>query len=264
MDLPGLLHTAARRYCEERYAQWSALYSRMDREGGGYNRAAKQYSHRARDVFPRYLQIHAMQLAIERFVPEDFVSLDDARVKLQRACEAAEIPNEATRSDPLSSRAAEEERDLLLRYVAAMDEEALWRVRPMPFRRTLADAEKESLDARLVATFGRWYGGACDRKDPPEHLTFTLPLTPEHTPALRELLRPLAPRLFELRETEESFEQDLSAVNFWMTEAFWFTAELDFMVYVSHESTLTVAGGPLVALVRASQPSWLLRQGFPW
>ena len=60
----------------ERHATWSATYAEMDRAGAGYNRASGTYSHRARTVFPRYQQLDAMLVELERFEPDAFPSLE--------------------------------------------------------------------------------------------------------------------------------------------------------------------------------------------
>lgn len=201
-----------------------------------------------------------MQLAVERFVFEDFASLADARRRLADAIEAAEIDSVAVRDDPVCSRAAEDERAALLRHLAAMDEDLLLRTPPLPFCRVLSRQETEGHRLTLAAHYGVWYGGVVDAAPMhgrvPPHLTFVLSRLPDPTGSLQALVAPLAPRITELNELNESFELEVVLATFTHSEGFWFPADLAWMVYASHEDTLTVAGDPLVSVVRARHPGW--------
>ena len=260
-ELIAALHTAARRYCRERFAEHCDRYARLCGAGGGYDYGSRTYSrtysNAARDLFPRYQQVEAVQRAIERFVPEDFDSLEQARERLADAVSSAEIPNPATRSDPISARAAEEERAALLEHLEALDDDLLWRVLPLPFRRALGEAEAGALREGLVARYGRWYGGEPDRKVVPPHLTFVRSRLGAYTAALGGLVRPLAERFYELNEDGPGFELDLEAATFTNTEGFWLPREAGWMINASHENTLTIAGPALIDAVYRAQPGWL-------
>lgn len=255
-ELSALLHVAARRRCMERHAEWSAIYQAMSEAGAGYNPTSRTYSLRARAVFPRYLQLHAMQVELERLEPDALGSLAEARTALIAACERARIANPAVEDDPIAIPAFEEERALLVEFLATVDDDLLWRVRPLPYRRVLAADELAALTPRVTARFGTWYGGACDRALTCAHRTYDLPLQP----APAAVLRPLLPaRVYEWNEIDESVVQDTSAVGFERAEAYWFSAELTWLVYASHEATLTIAGDALVPAVERSAPGWRAR-----
>ncbi len=259
LDLPARLHVAARRYCLERHAAWATTYAEMDRAGAGYNRASGTYSHRARAVFPRYQQLDAMRVELERFEPDAFGSLAVARAALIAACERAAIPNHAVRTDPIAIPAIAEELALLVAYLEAVDDDVLWRVRPLFYRRVLAADELAALTARFTATFGTWYGGVCDRKATFAYRTYDLPLAP----APAAILPPVLPaRVFEWNESDESMLLDTSELAFDRSEACWFTADLTWMVYASHEATLTIAGDVLVGAVDERAPAWSSRRAF--
>jgi hypothetical protein len=257
-DLPARFHAAARRYCIERHDAWTATYEEMQRVGAGYNPTSGTYSLRARAVFPRYLQLHAMRVELERFEPDAFGSLAEARAALIAACERAEIPNPAVRADPIAATAIDEETALLVAHLAALDDDVLWREPPLYYRRVLAPDELDRLTARFTATFGTWYGGVCGHRPAFAYRTYDLPLDPVPAAVLRPLL---PPRVFEWNELDESVEQDVSEIDFDGTEACWFAADVAWMVYASHESTLTVAGDALVREVELGAPAWSARAG---
>ncbi|NOU26892.1 MAG: hypothetical protein HOO96_03205 [Polyangiaceae bacterium] len=260
-ELIAGLHAAARRYCIDAHAERARRYAALDQGGGGYDATSGRYSRSARDLFPRYQQLRAMQLAVERFVAEDFTSLADARRRLSDAIEAAQIDNVAVRADPVCSRAAEEESAALLRHLAALDEDLLWRTAPLPFCRVLSPQETDGRRETLSARYGVWYGGVVDalpkHAGVPSHLTFVLSRLPDPTGPLQALVAPMAARITELNELTESFELEVVLATFTHSEGFWFPADLGWMVYASHEDTLTVAGEPLVSAVRAHHAGWL-------
>lgn len=255
------LHAAARRYCIDAHAERARSYAALDQRGAAYDATSGRYSPAARDLFPRYQQLRAMQLAVERFVAEDFASLADARRRLADAIEAAEIENVAVRADPVCSHAAAEERTAFLVHLATMDEDLLLRTAPLPFCRVLSQREVDARRQTLSARYGVWYGGVVDAQPcnatVPAYLTFVLSRLPDPTTPLQALVAPLAARITELNELTESFELEVVLATFTHSEGFWFPASLDWMVYASHEDTLTVAGEPMVSAVRAHHPGWL-------
>lgn len=251
--LSALLHVAARRYCMERHGEWAATYQAMTEAGAGYNSTSRTYSARARAVFPRYLQLHAMQVEIERLDPDELGALAETRARLIAACERAEIPNPAVLDDPIAAVAFEEERALLIDYLTTVDDDLLWRVRPLFYRRVLAADELTALAARFTARFGTWYGGLCDRSPACVYRTYDVPLHPVPASVLRPIL---PPRIYEWNEIDESVLQDTAAIEFTRAEACWCSAELGWMVYTSHETTLTIAGDALVPIVEKAAPQW--------
>jgi hypothetical protein len=145
-----------------------------------------------------------------------------------------------------------------VRHLRGLDDDRLRRVEPLPFRHVLGPARADELRARLGARFGVWYGGCPDRASIPEHLTFAADGLPaEAADALRALLGRRARRVFELGEVRPALEIDLALAALAGSEAFWFDGRMEWMVYASHEATLTVAGPALVADVRAELPHWL-------
>ncbi len=267
-SLAEAMHTAARRYCQERSTYWAKAYDQLAKAKKHYDPNSQRYSKRALNLFPRYQQLYAIQAEIERVVPSDLgEELEPARERLIALGEASRSYYLANTDHPVALHAAEEERTLFAEYLRTLDEETLWKVVPLPFRRALANDEAERWREQLEARFGKWYGGVPEKKVSIEYLTFHADkLAPPPHQALSPLLRKHQPsqhRLFELVEMsdhEPSYELDLELVSFayWRGgEAFWCTSELDWMIYVSHESTLTVAGAWLVDAVRQAQPGWL-------
>ena len=64
--------------------------------------------------------------------------------------------------------------------------------------------------------------------------------------------------LFEMRENGEMAEIELIQLHPFYTglEGFWFTEKLDWLIYASHESSVTVGGPWLLSAVQAAWPKW--------
>lgn len=264
LELPERLHLAARHYCLDRHAAWADTYARMTREGAGYNHASQTYSNRARDVFPRYLILAAIRDELERPEPDGFASVAAARAAVIAACERAEVDNPHVSADPISAAAIEDERASAIAHLAALDDDALWRVRPLPYCRVLAADELAALAARCTARFGTWYGGASDGRMTVAYRTFHLPLEPDPDPILRAVLRDELgiARVYAWHEVGPSARVDVDGLAFAGSETLWFTDALDLLIYASHEATLTIAGDELLPRVEARAPAWSARRAY--
>ncbi len=64
--------------------------------------------------------------------------------------------------------------------------------------------------------------------------------------------------LFEWREGAMMCEIELAQFHPYYTglEGFWFTSQLDWLIYASHESSITVGGEWLLLAVQAAWPNW--------
>ena len=64
--------------------------------------------------------------------------------------------------------------------------------------------------------------------------------------------------MWELREHGPSYEIELSEFDpsYTGAEGFWSSAELDWLLYASHESSITVGGESLIAAITHAWPEW--------
>jgi hypothetical protein len=252
------LHTAARRYCQEQSKRWGEAYAPLAQ--AGQHLVNGQYTQAALDVFPRYRQLDAIRSDIERWNPDDFRDLAEARELLLTAGLDARAEGLERLHSPIADRATEEERLRFADYLRSLDEASLALIEPLPYRRVLAPSEAQERLALVEARFGAWYGG-CRREQAglPESVTLTASRLPEGYEAdVRRLLTPSG-HLWELCELDDSYEQDAELANFSYSsggEAYWADQSLSWMVYASHEDTLTFAGAELVARLRRERPDW--------
>jgi hypothetical protein len=256
------VHTAARRYCLKRYAQWSEIYAEIvhrgrDRERGGYH-----YTPEALGTFPRYNVLEAIRVELERIDP---VELGDFEATKARAIRAGQTANDDFTRNPIGSierKAIADERAAFCGYIAGLSHADLRTVEPLPYRRVLAADESESVWGRLREHWqmpgGYWYPLADCM--PLDVAAFDVDAFNEGAPPDRLqaiLKRRGLVRVWELREYGPEYEQDVSLFDphYNGAEGYWSSGALDWIVYASHESTITV-GGWLLEEVKALWPSW--------
>lgn len=271
MDSIEALHTALRRYCEAGHAEWLGRYmdlgkrERRERARLGLPLHDAQYSDDAYATFPHYRFLEAILIAIEAFTPADFSSLDEARALLAAAGETAENLLTQNPGNQIVQDVIEEERSKFVRYVNELTEEDLARVQPMPFRRTLSDEEVKTLRARLKERWsidGYWY--PIDRPDdaepPPAAVAFNAdPILEDQLPTLRSLLAEQSGgRVFEIREADPNRELDLELFEptYNGLEGFWTNRDADWVIYASHEDSVTIAGSRILNALQDRWPAW--------
>jgi hypothetical protein len=168
--------------------------------------------------------------------------------------------------EPDEARRVEEARRAYLTYVEALTVEAAAAVPPLGHRLVLSQSARLRTGTRLR-----------ERRAVDPRRRCWYPLRAEPTPsdalalqqdwfyaemgveALREALRRHGvARVWELNESrlDPEYEMDTSLCGFEGIETYWSSHELDWLVYVSHESSITFAGAWLVEEIKRRWPGW--------
>jgi hypothetical protein len=264
VDAVSALHTAARRACDERAREWFAAYDKLGRTRDDRIRrddGSCDHSDAALNIFPRYQVLAAIQREVERFTPADFSSTEECRTFLVLAAETAPYPYPTSGMGPIERAAIADERRVFGDWVRTLSAATLSSVEPLPYRRVLGHAEAAELTVRLVARWGNRYGGGVDRDDVPPTLTLWDHWFEDetHLAALRKaIVEHGHSRVWEIREYDECFEMDVSAVEFAYTgpEGFWTTGDMDWLVYASHEQSISFGGDWIIEEVKKACPDW--------
>jgi hypothetical protein len=248
------LHSAARAYCQEQHDHWASVYG-PEHYGGSYT--DKDY-----DTFPRYLALSEILNEVEKIDADDLPSFAVLSRMLQSAGRTAESPFIDQPMNAIASAAIRDEREKFCGFIESLTEESVGSQDILPYRRVLSPAEVAALWEDIK---GRW---GADRKQ------FWYPLTDRTEPSLsafddgkfRKRFRPPilrrmiarfgVERLYELREYGD--ENYVMSVELWdpfynFAEGYWVSKDLDWILYASHEGTMTV-GGRLKTEVIASWP----------
>jgi len=252
------LHTAIRRYCIQRHRYWTEKYGELaqgSRSGFGYTKEALH-------VFPRYHVLKAMLVEIERHNPATFKTVDEAKRKLSAAAAHAQDMFTEPPNGPIEQAAMKEERVTLLRYIDELNEDELVWVEPLFYRRTLSPSESQEIWGKLKSIWsikqGYWYPLAERPEKDVEAFQDSYFEKEFGFERLRAVLHTrLVDHVLELREYGPEYEIELSAFEplYNGAEGYWCDESLNWIIYASHESSMTI-GGWLLEEVKRRWPNW--------
>jgi hypothetical protein len=262
MNASLALHTAARRYCLQRHAYCRQRYSEIVRKKGDRQRDGYHYSPEALATFPRFNVLNAIRVELERIDPVKLGDVEDTRGLLVLAGETAQDDFTQKPISEIDERAMAEERGDFCRYIGELEVADLSAIEKLTFRRVLTTAGSKAIWSLLRSRWeipqGYWFPLADCKL--PDVVAFK---TREFDEAVAyERLRDMLAsrgivRVWELREYGPEYEEDLGLFEPYYNgaEGYWSSADLHWVIYASHESSVTV-GGSLLAEVKRMWPSW--------
>jgi hypothetical protein len=215
MDDARALHTAARRYCQDRFAEWAGAYEDLQRKENWRVQKLFQpgwdYSDEACRTFPRYRVAKNTQIEIERLVASSDMSLAEMRKCLIAASDKAKTTLQTELTNKLARNAIREEAEDFRVYVETLTPEDLVQVEALPYRRVLKALEQRGVSKLfLLHEFG----------DPEYEIDLSI-----FVPGYRD-----------------------------GGEQYSTSTDTDWMVYASHESSITVCGEWMNQLLRKLHP----------
>jgi hypothetical protein len=202
-------------------------------------------------LFPRYRLDEAMLVEIERLVPVEFISLQHARASLASAAEQARnaLLTEF-KHHRLAATVLQEELAAFHQYIDQMGEAELKTIQPLPHRRVLTPIESEKFwktlqDRWEVGREHYWYP-LSEASRPEDVIAFHRELWNQRD-ADSMLRRFLAEREIErcilLCESPPDYELAVALVpSHYDGDESFLTSDFEWVLYVSHESSVTVAG----------------------
>lgn len=256
MDAPLALHTAARRWLMERHARWAERFAEI----GGGNRTTP--TPRDLDTFPRFHAAEAMLEGVESLRPEEPASLADARERIAAAATGAQTMFTEAPHGEIEARAMAEERAAFAAFVRGVGEAELARVEPLPYRRVLGREEERAIWDEVRERWdvnGYWHPlGETSRADVAAYADDEFRRAVGGGGLRRILEGRGVRRVWEIREYGPSYEIDPALLDpvYTGAEGYWCASGLDWLVYASHEESVTVGGAWLIAEVEAAWPEW--------
>lgn len=140
------LHTAARRYCEARFSEWTGIYEDLQRKENWRVEKLFQpgwdYSDEAYRTFPRYRLAKNTQIEIESMVVDSGTTLNETRMRLIDASEVAHASLRNELTNKLAREALRDEAGDFRVYLEALAPADLAQMEPLPYRRVLAQRGK--------------------------------------------------------------------------------------------------------------------------
>lgn len=280
MDEREALHTAARRYCMEREtAIWREIEAEAARERHLPSTALLQALETSRRLGGRWDVIQGILRRIEGVTSGTFVSVDTLRAYLTESGRTASLEEDTRRlkeaagqrvvKEELSEeaeRAGNDERARFCAYIENMQPEVLRDVRPLPHHRLLGEREAARLWRRLqrkwqIPSQGYWWPLGSQEVPPPHVLAFNDWEFHKHVPLslLRGWLgeaRAKSILLFDNDNPGEDYEMDLELFASGGGERYWTSPKMDWVIYYSHENSVTIGGEWLLNLVKRVLPEW--------
>jgi hypothetical protein len=235
------LHTFARRYCIERAGKLKGM-------------RASDYAREFYTVGRRSSMLHAILLYVEML---DF----DRLPRVDQLGDLLVVAGQTARTDVTGSSIPErEERQLFADVVRGSVAKGPPEQQPLPYRRTLSSTEVDELCRKLHATWGfkRGYSYPLEPKSHPSLRAYDLDEV-DLSPQIKEFLSVNGVRrILELREFGlENYCLDAGSVEdfaYTGAEGYWTSEKGDWVVYCSHESTITLGG--TITAIAPPERSW--------
>jgi hypothetical protein len=222
------------------------------------------YTDEAYATFPRYLVWWAILVEVERLETRSAPTIDALREELAVAGWCAQTALTINPGLPPAALAAmAEEREEFARFVRSVQECQLEAIQPLQIRRVFGEEELrrlwENLDSRWDVKKHQYWWPLREGTAPPDVVAFHTDWLDEmKVAAVREvLIGHGVSQIWELREFGEwGCEQSVSVLEPVYTgeEGYWTSSSSDWLVYSSHESSITLAGEWLVATFRQRFP----------
>jgi hypothetical protein len=253
------LHTFARRTCMDRHAHWAALYSELARAGRDRIDFG-DYTDEAYAVFPRYNVLGAVLDSIEMLDPAALPSFEELRSLLIHAAVSASSDATPPTANAIQENAVADERAILTKIFREVSVTEFANVEPLFYRRKLSADEVQSWRNTIGSVWGApngyWY--PLGRKTHPSLVALELVGIEDTIPErLRQFFADNAiARLIELREYEASYEiqADAAMIAYTGPEGFWTSPGSEWIIYCSHEGTITF-GGTIAAEIGPAFPA---------
>ncbi|MGC1384661.1 MAG: hypothetical protein WA823_12855 [Candidatus Acidiferrales bacterium] len=268
MDETTALHTAARRYCEERFSEWVQAYTDLQAKEHSHVKKSfelgRDYSEKAYDTFPRYWIAKHTLIEIERFSNLSDKSLVEMKKLIIAASAKAESQLQSEPKHELAYSAIHEEAEDFRVYVEALTARDLDHVEPLPYRRVLSKEEHDRFwnSVRKLWSVTQQYWFPMTRGPAPQnvlafHVEYFESLNGQQI--LRDALKQHGvSRVFLLHEFgDPEYEIELGIFQPEYAdggEQYSTSQSADWIIYASQESSITVGGEWLIDAFRTLHP----------
>jgi len=160
-----------------------------------------------------------------------------------------------------------------IQFLNTLDIDELPEVSPLPFERRLTDKECQTLETSLKTKFD--FGSWKDENYYWEPLSKTLNQIPlvyfekelfksEATQKIVDIIKSISGnKIFLLTDENINYEVDTSSLNVYWIESAYCNFESDWLIYISHEGTITFSGEVLLSQIENALPEIMMEKN-PW
>lgn len=231
----------------------------------GKDRSGYEYTEEALCTFPRYNVLKAILVEVERHRPGDFTSLNEAKRAFRDVAANAQSIFTQPPIGALDQQAMNDEREALDNFISKITKDDLLLVEPLFYRRVLSAEESASIWDRLQTDWGvsqgYWYPVVDCKREDMEAFQDTHYEKEVGVEKLRTIFRTHGIEiLWEMREDGINYELELSVFEPYYNgnEGYWCDGTFEWIVYASHESSITI-GGWLLPEVKGVWSNWKKR-----
>jgi hypothetical protein len=239
------LITLARRYCTDNFTYWSNRYS-IERTGTDM---PYTYSDSDYNLFPRYNVLLAILEGIETLVPKDFQDVEHCKQELKHIGLSAQSLFTEGEQTPIEQAAIQDERQKFVEYIDNITEADILSAEPMPYRRRLKRTEKEDVRKSLLEKWnfnGHYWDPLEDHSPQPVVFLMQRNITENDLEKILAFIKNIAgDKVFEIKEDGSDAEIEFELLDFDCHETIYCDKGFHWIVYCSHESTITFGGGGL-------------------
>jgi hypothetical protein len=243
------LITLARRYCQDNYSYWAEKYS-QERTGNDF---PCTYSDTDYNLFPRYKVLSAILSSVETLTGQDFQNIESCQNDLKIMAFTAKSTFTTGQQNDIEKHAIEDECRKFAEYIGNLSSNDLINVEPLPYKRRMKEDESLQIRSRLLEKWN--YDG--DYWDPlvdnsPRKVVFLRKksITDNDFTQIIEFIRRISqPHLYQVTEEGNDAEIEFSLFHPDSYETIYFDKTFEWVVYGSHESTITFSGGTLLNFI---------------
>jgi hypothetical protein len=236
----------ARKYCQDNFAYWAERYSK-ERTGTD---VPYSYSDSDYNLFPRYNALSALLAEVETLVGQKNIDLETGKNEL-KSIDLDGLIAEA--DNDIERHAMQDEKEKFTAFIDGLSPEALQHVTPLPYRRRLKGADKAAIRTALLEQWNYdfdYWDPVVEISPNPVVFVSNSHLTESDYKSIKTFLAAHAEKhLFEITEEGAFSELEWEQFHPEGVETVYIDRTFNWIIYVSHESTITFGGTALTEFV---------------
>ena len=220
------------------------------------------YTDEALDIFPLYFLLEKFLNEIERYVPEDFSTFEEAKGIFRLILVDVRRESLKASENKVEGLAICEEMAAISRFIDDATERELLLVEPSFYRRVLSEQQSAFIWQNLSSRWGisdqYWYPLSMDEPNNTEAFQDSYFEKEVDVAKIRELLGSRGVKnIYEMREHGPNYHLELTVFEPYYNgaEGYWFDDTYNWVFYASHESSVTVSGW-ILQEIQAMWPNW--------
>jgi hypothetical protein len=265
-DIEKLI-TSARHYCKDNFVLWADKYQK---ESSGNN---NPYSNNDYNIFPRYNVLTAIQQGVETLVGQEFQSFEnckqqltdigltshsiftiDSNAEIHLLGESGKYKSTTGRQNPIAKNAMKEERTKFVEFINSRTTKNISHVE-LPYRHRLTDSKMVLVRKQLADIWnydGDYWNPLDDKCSKETVFLMEDNLTEDDNRKIIEFIVANSnKRFFEITEDRIDYEMEVDSFNLDLYETIVTDKSFSWVIYGSHEDTLTFGGNELVEFIKA-------------